>query len=63
MGKSGIPPNKALSPGRLLLDGLHDVEADLSLQVGQLGPAEQDADHVLLQVRLLKRKENTIVVK
>ena len=41
-------------PRGLLLDGLDDVEADLPLQVGQLRPAEQDPDHVLLQVRLLE---------
>ena len=42
-------------PRRLLLDGLNDVKADLSLQVGQFGTTEQDAYHVLFQVRLLKK--------
>ena len=40
-------------PRGLLLDGLDDVEADLPLQVGQLRAAEENSDHVLLQVRLL----------
>ena len=52
-------------PRGLLLDGLDDVEADLPLQVGQLRAAEEDSDHVLLQVRLLveswRRKKSLIL--
>ena len=40
---------------RLLLDGLNDVQTDLTLKVGQFRTTEQDPYHVLFQVRLLKK--------